>query len=177
MELHKILERKTLYSGPIFDLCQRVVELPNGKKVSRDVIEHKGASVIIAVTDPGDLVMVRQYRNGTDSIMLELPAGKLDTGEDPQVCALRELEEETGYKASEIRLLLKMHPVAAYCSEEISLFLAERLKPGVPKPDADEFVEVETYPLPELLQLIDAGGITDMKTILGLLYYSRMKGI
>jgi len=173
MEPYKTLERKEIYSGPIFDLTQHTVRLPNGKDARRDIIEHNGAAVIIAVTEEDNLVMVRQYRNGSNSVMLELPAGKLDLGEDPKACALRELEEETGYRASKIELILKMYPVAAYCTEKINMFLAKGLEQGTPKPDEDEFVEVEEYSLSALLTMIDNGEITDMRTILGVLYYAR----
>ena len=173
VEPQKTLEKNKLYSGKIFDLFQYKVRLPSGKETHRDILEHNGAAVILAVTDDGDLVMVRQFRNGSDSVMLELPAGKLDLGEDPITCAIRELEEETGYRAAEMKPLLKMHPVAAYCTEQISLFLALGLKKGEPTPDADEFVEVELHSPAALLDMIDNGEITDMKTIASILYYLR----
>ena len=173
IEPHKTLEKNKLYTGNIFDLYQYKVQLPNGKEASRDIIEHNGAAVIIAVKDNGDIVMVRQFRNGSDSVMLELPAGKFDPNESPEECALRELEEETGFRATKIKPLLKLHPVAAYCTEQITMFLAQGLIQGEPKPDPDEFVDVEIYPLDELLGMIDRGEINDMKTIAGVLYYAR----
>lgn len=176
MKPYKILGKEKIYSGNIFELFKYKMLLPNGKEVVRDIIEHNGAAAIVAVTSSGDLVMVRQYRNGSDSLMLELPAGKLDLGEDIQECALRELEEETGYRANKIRPMFKTYPVSAYCTEQITLFLAEDLEPGEPKPDTDEFVEVELHSLPNLLTMIDNGEITDMKTISGLLYYAGMEG-
>ena len=172
---YKVLKKEKLFDAKIFDLSKYTVQLPNGNESERFILEHNGAAVIIAITNEGELVMVRQYRNGSGSVMLELPAGKLDLGEDPQVCALRELAEETGYRAAKINKLLSMYPVAAYCTEQMTLFLAEDLEQGQPSPDEDEFVEVELHPLPMLLQMIDRGEITDMKTILGLLYYSRMQ--
>ena len=174
IKAYKLKEKEILYEANIFDFAKYTVELPNGKESTRYILEHNGAAVIIAIAKNGDLVMVRQYRNGSGSVMLELPAGKLDLGEDPQVCALRELTEETGYRAAKIKKLLNMYPVAAYCTEQMFLFLAEELEAGQPSPDEDEFVEVELQPLAELLCMIDRGEITDMKTILGLLYYSRM---
>ena len=174
MESYKTLSTKTIYSGRIFDLTQRTIRWPNGKDIQMDVIEHKGAAVIIPVTKDGRLVLVRQYRPGTDSLLLELPAGKLDPNEDPQDCALRELAEETGYRANKIRPLLKFHPLAAYNTEKISMFLAEDLEPGTPKPDEDEFVEIELYTLQKALAMINNGGIIDMKTILGVLYYASL---
>lgn len=171
---YQILTNKTIYNGSIFDLHQNTIQLPNGNKALRDVIIHNGASVIVPVTDDGHIVLVRQHRPGTNTLMLELPAGKLDPNEDPQTCAIRELEEETGYKATKIKKLLDLHPVAAYCTEKVAMFLAEGLQKGEPKPDPDEFVEVEVYPLDEIFTMIDNGTITDMKTIAGVLYYARM---
>lgn len=171
---NEVQKTSTIYSGKIFDLLKYTVKLPNGKETTRDVIHHNGAAVIIAVTDTGELVTVRQYRDGSGCAMLELPAGKLDPGEDPKECASRELTEETGYTAAKIRPLLLMHPVAAYCTEKIHMFLAEGLTSGSPRPDPDEFVEVELHSLQSLLEMIDNGEITDMKTIAGVLYYLRV---
>jgi len=169
---YEILSEKELYKGPIFALNQYEVELPGGRRSVRDVLQHNGASVIIPITADDKVVMVRQYREGSNSVLLELPAGKLDVGEDPQLCALRELEEETGYKAAKIRLLFTTYPVAAYCTEKISVFLAEDLTPGSPNPDSDEFVETFLYPLSDIMGMITTGEINDMKTIAGLLYYT-----
>ena len=175
MEPYAILNRREIYKGSIFDLAQYTVQLPNGKEAIRDIIEHGGAAVIIPVTDKGEIVMVSQYRNGAKKVLLELPAGKLDPGEDPEKCALRELEEETGYRATRIRHLIKMHPVAAYCTEMIHMYLAEGLVPGTANPDADEFVEVSAYPLQDVLDMVINGEILDMKTMLGVLFYSSIK--
>lgn len=171
----EIIDSRKIYSGPIFDLFQRTYRLPDGSEAPRDIIEHYGASVIIPVTDDGDLVMVRQYRPGSDSFMLEFPAGKLDSpDEDRQACALRELAEETGFRAKKIKPLLDMYPTAAYNTEKISLFLAEGLTPGEPSLDEGEFVEVEIHSAQKLLDMVMRGEISDMKTILGVLYYSNM---
>jgi len=174
MEKNKILQSEKLHEGRIFDLSQRRVLLPNGEESIRDVIEHNGAAAIIAVTDEGKLVMVRQYRDGPEAVLLEIPAGKLDPGEDPQTCALRELAEETGYRAGKIKKLFDMYPVAAYCSEQITIYLAEDLTLGATNLDAGEFVEIELFSLTELLKMIDNNELKDMKTILGILYYWRL---
>jgi len=171
---YEVVDIQKVYSGPIFDLVKQTITLPNGKEAYRDVIIHNGAAVIIPVTDEKKLVLVRQYRNGSNSMLLEFPAGKLDHNEDPKECALRELAEETGYHASGIKQLFKVYPVAAYCSEQITVFLAEGLKLGTPNLDEDEFVETEEYSLSDLLQMIDDGDIQDMKTIMGVLYYARI---
>ena len=171
---YEVLNTEKLYNGPIFDLSKKTIRLPNENAATLDVIEHNGAALIIPVTDNGELVMVKQYRIGTESVLLEFPAGKFDPGEDPGECALRELEEETGYRASKISLLFETIPIAAYCTEKISVYLAEGLKPGQPKPDENEFLEVEVYPLEKLLKMVDSGELLDMKTVMGILYYARI---
>ena len=173
MKPFEIVNTQKIYSGPIFELVKETMTLPNGRETYRDVIIHNGAAVIIPVTFEKELVMVRQYRSGSGSMLLEFPAGKLDPGEKPEECALRELSEETGYCASSIKQLFTVYPVAAYCSEQITVFLAEGLKPGKSNLDHDEFIEIETYSLPELLKMIDNGEIEDMKTIMCILYYAR----
>jgi ADP-ribose pyrophosphatase len=130
MEPYEVVDIQKVYSGPIFELVKQTMTLPNGKETKRDVIVHNGAAVIIPVTDEKELVLVRQYRSGCSSMLLEFPAGKLDPGESPEACALRELAEETGYCASSIKQLFKVYPVAAYCSEQITVFFGGRLKTG-----------------------------------------------
>lgn len=179
----EILSKKKMYVGPIFDLSHYEVVLPNGKTGQRDVIEHNGACVMIPVAEDGRLVMVRQHRAGANAMLLEFPAGKLDNGEDPEKCALRELSEETGYVASKVRLLTRVHPVAAWCTEIVNVFLMEDLILGEASPDRDEngeiieFVEVELHSLPDLLAMIDKGELMDMKTVMGVLMYARIRNI
>ena len=171
----KILEKHKIYGGEIFDLTRYKVELPNKNYAEWDIIVHNGAAVIVAVTKTGEIVMVRQFRPGTEKAMLELPAGRLDSpDEDREHCALRELREETGYVAGKIKLLLTLHPLPAYCTEEVSIFLAEDLEMNKQDLDDDEFVEVELYKLPDLLDMITKGEITTMSAIIGILYYARL---
>ena len=176
MQPNKTIHSETLVNGMIFDVVRRTVMLPNGKEAKRDIVLHNGAAAMVAVTDAGELVLVRQYRDGPSQWMLELPAGKLDPGEDAAACAVRELEEETGYKAARVRLLMKVYPVGAYCSEVIYLYLCEGLSPGEANTDPDEFLEVLTYPLEDVLRMIEAGEISDMKTVAGVLYYKEFVG-
>ena len=177
MENTKILSKHKLYGGEIFDLKQYKVELPNKGRAEWDVVVHNGAAVIVAVTKQNEIVMVRQYRPGTEEVMLELPAGRLDSVvEDREHCALRELREETGYTAGKIKLLLTLHPLPAYCTEEVSIFLAEDLEAGKQDLDDDEFVDVELHKLPCLLDMIANGGITTMSAVIGILYYARVTG-
>ena len=173
---YEILQSQKVYEGVIFDVEQRKVRLPNGEEARRDVVTHNGAAAVVALADSGDLVLVRQHRQGADGPMLELPAGKLDPGEDPQKCAQRELAEETGYVAEGLRLLTKLHVAAAYCTEVIHLFFAGKTKPGPTNPDPDEFVTVETHSLMDALRMVQDGTITDAKTVAGVLYYAVFAG-
>jgi len=166
-----------LYEGPIFKLRQDTITLPNGKEAVRDIIEHNGATAIIAVADDGRLVLVRQFRYGAGCDMLEIPAGKLDPGEDPEECALRELAEETGYRAARIRKVMDLCMIPAWSTERVGLYLAEGLVKGETQLDDEEFVEVELYSVKELLGMIDSGEISDSKTVLAVFYYAGRLGL
>jgi len=173
--MYETLSREKIYSGRIFDLAHYSIRLPDGNVAQRDVIEHGGAAVIVAVAADGRLVMVRQHRIGSNAMTLELPAGKLDPGEDPAKCALRELAEETGYIAAKISPLPVLFPIAAYCTEKYYMFLAEDLTLGEPNPDDGEFVETELYSISDLLDMIKRGEIIDMKTVAMVLYYATFR--
>ena len=172
---NKIIKSETKFVGAVFEVELRTVELPNGKVGERGVVVHNGASAIVAVTDDGKLVFVRQYRDAVGDTILEIPAGRLAKGEDPAACALRELEEETGYRASRLTLMIKFFPVVGYSTEVIHLYLAEGLAPGKPNTDEDEFVDVEEISPDDALRLIDEGKIIDGKTIAAVLLYARTK--
>jgi len=173
----EILSKKKIYEGLIFDVSHYEITLPNGKSGQRDIIEHNGACLIIPVTNDGQLVMVRQYRTGANAVLLEFPAGKLDKGEEPEKCALRELAEETGYVASKIRRLMQVHPVPPWCTELVNVFLAEDLTLAETNLDEEEFVEVELHSLTDLLDMVDKGELVDMKTVMGVLLYERIRNI
>jgi len=173
MEAYRTIESKTIYNGLIFDVAQRIVELPNGRKARRDIVEHSGAAAVVAVNDNNELLMVRQYREGAKAMMLELPAGKLDPGEDTMECALREMDEETGYTAASAHFMTLIHVAAAYNTEQVHLYYVKGLKPGTPHPDTDEFVTVEWHPMPSVLRMIESGEITDMKTVIGVLMFMQ----
>ena len=171
MEIFVASEMK--YRGIIFDVTQRTVTLPNGRQAKRDIVEHNGAAAVVALTKYGEVVLVRQYREAAKDYLLEIPAGKLEAGEDPAACALRELEEETGYRAGSVRLMFKARPAAAYCTEMLYIFAATDLTQGASHPDTDEFVTALLHPLPQVLGMIESGVITDMKTIAGVLHFAQ----
>ena len=168
----KILATETKYEGSVFTVAQQRLQFPNGNEARWDVVQHVGAAAVVAVTPRDEMVLVRQYRTGTQKEMLELPAGRLDPDEAPAACAARELEEETGYRAGRWRYLTGLHVTPAYCTEVIHLFAAEdAVSTGQTNPDENEFVETVLYPVADVLKMIYAGEITDAKTITGVLLY------
>ena len=153
-----------IYNGKIVHLFRDAVRLPNGKLATREVMRHPGAAAVVPLTRDGNVVLVRQYRYPFAQVMLEIPAGKLDPGEDPLACARRELTEETGYEAEEFVSLGVFYPSVAVMDEKIHLYLARGLTFRAANPDADEFLNVEQRPLKELVDLILQGGVPDGKT-------------
>lgn len=172
--VEKTVGVERLLSGRIFDIDRFTVEMPNGNNATRDVMRHPGGAVVVAVDNNQDVVMVKQFRRAANQVMFELPAGKLEYGEDPMECAVRELEEETGYSAESIELLTSMHTSPAISDEVLHIYLATDLKPGKSHPDENEFVMVEKQPLDVLIEQIFMGEITDSKTIVGLMMADRM---
>lgn len=145
------------------------VALPNGDTATREVIEHPGAVAVIALTGGGELLMVRQYRHATGEVLLEIPAGKRDPGESPLACAQRELEEETGYRAKQWRLLFSYYTTPGFSDELLYIIQASDLEKGEAHTDEEEFIEVVTVPVPEALDMVYRGEIRDAKTIIGIL--------
>lgn len=170
---YKRLERTLVKKGAIIDYYHDTMQIPNGNTAVWDFIDHKGAAACVAVKDNGKLIMVRQYRNALERETVEIPAGGINPGEDMQTAALRELEEETGYKAGKCEFLLSIRTTVAFCNERIDIYLAEELVKGEQDLDEDEYVAIEEYSLDELLAMIDDGKIQDSKTISALLAYYR----
>jgi len=163
----KTVSRKQVYNGNIINVERLTVTLPNGKEASRDVVLHPGASVVIPIGDDGSIYLVRQYRKPIEKVSLELPAGKLDPGEDPEVCARRELEEETGLTAGKFKHLISIHTTPGFSNEVLHLYAAAELKEGDAHTDEDEFLSTEKVKIEELINLILNHEITDAKTIIG----------
>lgn len=174
MEHYERLGRELVQKGAIIDYYQDTIRVPNGNIVKWDLIKHKGAAAVVAVQDDGRLLMVRQYRNALDRETLEIPAGALDTAEEPtEVAAARELEEETGYKAGKLELLISLRTTVAFCDEKIDVYVATELTPSRQHLDEDEFLNVESHDLDELLQMIFDCKIQDGKTVSSLLAYKQ----
>ena len=165
----RIISRTEAYQGAFLTLESVELELPNGHRTTHDVVRHPGAVGILALDADGSVLMVKQYRTAFDREMLEIPAGKLEPGEDPLSCARRELEEETGFVAGELRHLVSIAIAVGYCDELLHLFLATNLNSGSAQPDTDEFVEVVWVPLADLVQAVQAGELKDAKSIVAVL--------
>lgn len=168
------LKRELVAKGHIFDYYHDTMQIPNGNVAVWDFIQHKGAAAILPVREDGKILMVRQFRNALDRDTLEIPAGGLNGPDEPtDVAAMRELEEETGYKCDKVELLLSIRTAVAFCNEKIDIYLARDLQPSKQHLDEDEYIDVEVYSVEELLDMIYAGIIQDSKTVSAILAYAN----
>ena len=162
-----------IFSGRLIDLYFDHIELPNGKSSTREWIKHPGAVCIVPILPDGNLCLIRQYRYGPRAEFIEIPAGKLDVGEDPLVCAKRELEEEIGYIAGKLTFLTNIHPAIGFSNEKMWMYLAEDLILSKQNLDQDEFLELYPIPVKKAIDLIYEGKITDVKTVIGILWLDK----
>jgi len=172
----KVLSSKTVFKGRVFHVTRDRVQEPNGVTAIREVIRHSGSVVVLAVDDSGlepRVLLERQYRYAAQDYMLELPAGRIDPGEDPLAAGKRELLEETGYAANRWKRALFFYPSPGFLEETMTVFLARGLKAGKAQPEDDERIEYELVPLPQVVKLILSGQIRDGKTIAGVLWYQE----
>lgn len=161
----KFISGERVFDGKILHVGIDTVELPNGNRSTREYIRHVGAVAILPLADNGDVVMERQFRYPVGEVVYELPAGKLDSKNEPHLeAAMRELSEETGLIADEWIYLGKFYPAAAYTDEILHLYIAKGLHEGDVHPDEDEFVITERIPLDELAMLVAEGKVPDAKT-------------
>lgn len=165
----KLVSSEKLYNGKVLSMRKDIVSLPNGKEASREVVEHNGAVGVVAVTENNEVVLVKQFRAGIRKVTLELPAGKLEIGEDPLECGKRELQEETGFIAKSFNKLTQIATSPAILEEIIYIYLAQDLSLGNTNPDEDEFVETIICSFDEAKQKIINNEIIDAKTITGIL--------
>ena len=170
----KVLDTEDIYEGKVFDVKKHTVELLNGDTVTREQILHNGGVAVIAIDDDGMVFMVRQYRFGAGVETLEIPAGKLEKGENPYEAGMRELREETGYKTDKLTSLGDFLPTPAYCSEKIYLYMANNLEYCGQDLDDDEFLSVEKYPLDVLHEMVLKNEINDSKTVIAILKAKAM---
>lgn len=172
----KTVSKKHIYDGNIIKVDLVTVTLPNGKEATRDIVSHPGASVVVPISSDGALYMVRQFRKPIDKVLLELPAGKLDAGEDPMVCAARELKEETGLAAKSLKHVVSIHSTPGFCNEVLHMYVATELEEGESCADEDEFISSEKVPVQTLVDMVLRGEITDAKTIIGVLLADKIIG-
>lgn len=172
----KRIKRELVHSGAILDIYTDTMELPNGKRETWDFVSHrKGAAAVVPVRADGKVLMVRQYRPALERMTLEIPAGSRDSvTEDTKVCAVRELEEETGYRSDDLSLLISLRTTVAFCDEFIDVYLARNLKPGEQHLDEAEDIDLEAFEIDELCDRIYAGEIQDAKTVSALLAYRNL---
>jgi ADP-ribose pyrophosphatase len=168
---NKVLSTSRIYDGRIINLRLDEVELPDGRHARREVVEHPGASVIVPVDQQGRVYLVRQFRDAAAEELLELPAGKLEPGEEPLACARRECLEELGLEAGSWTHLASFYSSPGFCDELLHCFLARELRQGVSDADRDEFLTPESWPLANLAELL--GQLKDAKSIAGLLLAQR----
>ncbi len=166
--------REELLSNSLFKVARLTFEGPDGGEIVRDVIEHRGAAVILPLLDDGRVILIRNVRRTVGKVLWELPAGTLDPGEAPEACAAREVEEETGYRAGKIEPLTSFYASPGILDERMHGFIATELTQGTQNLDSDE--EIEVFPIPQwqIRDMIKDGHIEDGKTIALLLYWMHM---
>ncbi len=178
MELtEKTIKTDVIYNGNFINLEKLTVKLPNGKEASREVVRHPGAVAIVPLTSDNEVLMVRQYRKPLDKVLLEIPAGKLNYGEDPFECGVRELEEETGCTAEKYTFAGQIISAPGFSDEVLSIYIATGLKQGSQNLDEDEFLTVEKIPFNTVIELILKNEIEDAKTIVGILKTKLLLGL
>ena len=175
----KTLHSEEIFSGKVISLHLQDVELPNGKQSKREIVKHPGAVAILAVTNDDKTIMDEQYRKALERTIVEIPAGKLEKGEEPAVCARRELEEETGYGCERLELLTSFYTSPGFADEIVHVYLAKGLSKieNSAALDEDEFVNLEELTLEEALQYVKEQKIYDAKTIYAVQYLQLQRAI
>ncbi|HEC2156975.1 ADP-ribose pyrophosphatase [Staphylococcus delphini] len=173
----KTISKESIYKGKIIEVEKHQVSLPNNETAYREVVKHNGAVAICALTPDQQVILVKQYRKALEQELLEIPAGKLEPGEDRESAAMRELEEETGYKAKKLTLIGEVYGTPGFSNEKISVYFADDLVEGEVNLDEDEFVEKVLYSLEDVKKAVEARTIEDAKTFIAfqhlLLHYNH----
>lgn len=175
----KTLKTEKIFTGKVISLQVEDVELPNGNVSKREIIKHPGAVAILALTDDNKIVMVEQYRKALEKTIIEIPAGKLELGEDPETCARRELEEETGYGCKEMEWLISFYTSPGFADEIVHLYIAKGLekKENAASLDEDEFVNLMEITLEEAQAYLKEQRIYDAKTAYAVQYLQLQKAL
>lgn len=167
----KRIDREIAYKGKILEVYRDLMEI-DGKESEWDYIHHKGGGAVVPILEDGRILLVRQFRNAIDGYSLELPGGAFDTTDEPgEICARRELLQETGYLAGKMKWLVSIHSMIAFCDEKVDIYLAKELKKQEQNMDEEEEIELISYSLEEVVSLLREGKITDSKTVAGLFAY------
>lgn len=172
----RVLKSERKHDGKVFNLIVDEIEYESGNRAIREVADHPGGAVAVPLLDDGSLLLVRQYRYPLKKPLLELPAGKLSPGEDPMVCAARELEEETGYTARKLTKLTAIYTTPGFCNELLHIYLAEDVQKsstGQQLEEGELSLTVERVPFQEAVRMVERGEIVDSKTICGILLADR----
>lgn len=175
----ELLNRQQIFAGRVVDLSVDRVRMPNGRTTELEVIRHPGAAAMVPLTESGEVLLVRQYRYATSGWLLEVPAGKLDDGEDPEVCAARELEEEVGRSPAELVPLGWIWTTPGFTDEKIWMYLCRGLEPAQQNLQDDEVLTIESRPLAQAIEMVHRGEICDSKSVCALLRaeaYLRAEG-
>jgi ADP-ribose pyrophosphatase len=164
----ELIKSETLLQGRVFTIRRDLLKTPDGRETKLDIIEHGGSVLIIPIDKDGNLLFVRQYRHATGQDLLELPAGTLHAGEDPQVCAGREIREETGFAAGRLEKVGQFYLAPGYSTEFMHVYIARDLTPDPLQADADEFITLETIPMATAIEMAERGEMPDAKSLAGL---------
>ena len=165
----ELLKSETLLKGRAFAIRRDLMKTPDGRETKFDIIEHGGSVVLVPLDENGNLLFVRQYRHAAGADLLELPAGTMNEGEPPEICAAREIREETGFAADKLEKLGDFYLAPGYSTEFMTVFLATELTHDPLEADADEFLSVERIPVAEALKLAERGEMPDAKSLAALL--------
>jgi ADP-ribose pyrophosphatase len=168
------IDSEQVLDGHFLKVRRDTIRLPDGKPATREYVTHPGAVMVIPLFDDGRVLMESQFRYPIGKVMIEFPAGKLDPEEGALACAIRELREETGYTAREFTYLTRIHPIISYSTEFIDIYLARGLTAGERKLDEGEFLETFTATVPELIEWVHTGEISDVKTVIGTMWLEKV---
>lgn len=174
MGSYKLIKNENMFKGKIVSVERDIITLPTGQETMRETVIHNGGAAIIAIDDDSNIIFVRQYRHAVKSYILEIPAGLINKNESPAACAARELKEETGYKAKDIKHITSLYSSVGFCNEIISIYLGKNLVKGTQCLDEGEYITLEKYSLNTAINMIFSGEIKDGKTIVAILAYKEM---
>lgn len=167
------IESQSIFRGAVFEVVRDRLREENGFEIVREIVRHSGGAGCLPLFDDGRIALVKQYRHPARRELLEIPAGKIESGETPMACAMRELEQEIGFRAGRIETLAEFYSTPGFCEERLYVYLATDLQPVEQNLDHDEFVEVVYLPFTEAVMMAERGEFEDSKTIIALLLAAR----